>query len=149
MSCMTLAVMRRSVALLAALALAAGCSKSQSGSPTTGEPAGELSGNIRIDGSSTVFPISEAVAEAFGDEQPQVRVPVSQNGTSAGMGKFLLKENDICDASRPIKEEEKKRAREANIEYAEFTIAFDGLAVVVNPENTWCDSITVGELKTM
>jgi phosphate transport system substrate-binding protein len=118
----------------ALVGLATGCSDSR---------------NIRIDGSSTVFPISEAVAEAFADVQPNVRVPVSQNGTSAGMGKFLLGENDICDASRPIKEEEKKRAAEAGIEYVEFTVAFDGLAVLVNPQNDWCDSITVGELKAI
>jgi phosphate transport system substrate-binding protein len=135
---------RRIAPLLAVLATAPGCS--QSPSPAGGGDKA-LSGNIRIDGSSTVFPISEAVAEAFGDEQPDVRVPVSQNGTSAGMGKFLLKENDICDASRPIKDEEKQRAKDAGIEYVEFIVAYDGLAVVVNPENDWCDSITVEELK--
>ena len=123
-------------ALLSVTVLTAGCSRSPSG-------------NIRIDGSSTVFPISEAMAEAFGDVEPDVRIPVSQNGTSAGMGKFLLKENDICDASRPIKEEEKQRAKEAGINFVEFTVAFDGLAVVVNPQNDWCNSITVDELKTM
>jgi phosphate transport system substrate-binding protein len=135
---------RRIAPLVALLAFAIGCSKPTSPSGT-GEKA--LSGNIRIDGSSTVFPISEAVAEAFGDEEPDVRVPVSQNGTSAGMGKFLLKENDICDASRPIKDEEKQRAKEAGIDYVEFIVAYDGLAVVVNPENDWCDSVTVEELK--
>jgi phosphate transport system substrate-binding protein len=130
------------------LLLAAGCSSSTPG--TDGDDAGSvLSGNIRVDGSSTVFPISEAVAETFGEEQPDVRVSVSQNGTSAGMGKFLLKENDICNASRPISDDEKQRAKDADIEYVELTVAYDGLAVVVNPENTWCDSITVEELKTM
>lgn len=135
---------RRLASLAAVLASTFGCSQ-----PTSPSGAGEaaLSGNIRIDGSSTVFPISEAVAEAFGDEQPDVRVPVSQNGTSAGMGKFLLQENDICDASRPIKDEEKQRAKDAGIEYVEFIVAYDGLAIVVNPENDWCDSITVEELK--
>jgi phosphate transport system substrate-binding protein len=129
--------LRRS-ALLASWFVLAGCSKSDS-----------LSGNIRVDGSSTVFPISEAIAEAFGEVEPSIRVPVSQNGTSAGMGKFLAKENDLCNASRPIKDEEKQKAQEAGIEYVEFTVAFDGLAVVVNPENTWCDAITVDELKAM
>jgi phosphate transport system substrate-binding protein len=135
---------RRIAPLAAVLAITVGCSK-----PTSPSGAGDaaLSGNIRIDGSSTVFPISEAVAEAFGDEQPEVRVPVSQNGTSAGMGKFLLQENDICDASRPIKDVEKQRAKDAGIEYVEFIVAYDGLAIVVNPENDWCDSITVEELK--
>jgi phosphate transport system substrate-binding protein len=127
--------MQLTAMLASALVVVAGCSKS--------------GGNIRIDGSSTVFPISEAVAEAFGEVESDVRVPVSQNGTSAGMGKFLLKENDICNASRPIKDEEKQRAEDAGIDYVEFTVAFDGLAIVVNPENDWCDSITVGELKAM
>jgi phosphate transport system substrate-binding protein len=142
------ALSRRTLLVLFALPIVVGCSSSTpSGGGGDDEPA--LSGNVRVDGSSTVFPISEAVAETFGEEQPEVRVSVSQNGTSAGMGKFLLKENDICNASRPISDDEKQRAKDAGIEYVELTVAYDGLAVVVNPENTWCDSITVEELKTM
>ena len=104
---------------------------------------------IRIDGSSTVFPISQAAAELFGDLQPGVRVSVTQSGTSAGMGKFLLGEVDICDASRPIKESEIADATAAGVEFVEFTVGQDGLAVVANPQNDWCDSLTVEQLKAI
>jgi phosphate transport system substrate-binding protein len=139
---------RRLAGAAALMLLVAGCSGPTSSSSTEGAGAA-LSGNVRIDGSSTVFPISQAIAEAFGEEHPDVRVPVSQNGTSAGMGKFLKKENDICDASRAITDAEKQIAKDAGIEYIELTVAYDGLAIVVNPQNTWCDAITVGELKAM
>lgn len=149
---MIFATFRRPQRLAAATALAAltiGCSTQSPATNSSSSTPSSLSGTVRIDGSSTVFPISEAVAEAFGEDFPDVRVSVSQNGTSAGMSKFLLKENDICDASRPIKDEEKQKAKDAGIEYLELTVAYDGLAVVVNPQNDWCNSITLSELKAM
>jgi phosphate transport system substrate-binding protein len=104
---------------------------------------------IRIDGSSTVYPITEAVAEEFKNTQPGVRVTVGLSGTSGGMKKFVVGEIDICDASRPIKETEIAACKEHNIEYLELQVAFDGLSVVVNPENDWVDCITVAQLKEL
>ena len=106
----------------------------------------KLSGEIRVDGSSTVFPITEAVAEEFLAIHPDVRVPVGVSGTGGGFKKFIAKETDISDASRPIKDEEAQSAAEAGVEYIELTVAFDGLSVLVNPENTWVDHLTVEEL---
>lgn len=120
-----------------------GCGSSQEeGSETeTG-----LSGEIRIDGSSTVFPITEAVAEEFITENPDVKVPVGVSGTGGGFEKFIAQETDISDASRPIKDEEAEAAKAAGVEYVELKVAFDGLSVLVNPENTWVDYLTVEEL---
>jgi phosphate transport system substrate-binding protein len=117
--------------LCAGLVFASGCSRS----------------SIKADGSSTVFPITQAVAEKFRDERPGVRVAVGRSGTGGGFKKFSHGEIDICDASRPITDVEKKACEEAHIEYVELRIAYDGLAVVVNPKNTWCDCLTVAELK--
>lgn len=111
------------------------------------ETADDLSGEIRIDGSSTVFPITEAVAEEFNAVQPNVKIPVGVSGTGGGFTKFIAKETDISDASRPIKDEEATSAQEAGVEYVELKVAFDGLSVLVNPENTWVDYLTVEELQ--
>jgi phosphate transport system substrate-binding protein len=109
--------------------------------------AGALSGTVRIDGSSTVFPITEAAAEDFGAIEAKVRVTAGVSGTGGGFKKLVKNEIDICDASRPIKPEEIAAAKEAKISYIELPIAFDGLSVVVNPKNDWVDSLTVAELK--
>lgn len=115
---------------------------------TTG--CGKPSGSVRIDGSSTVFPISMAAAEEFRKKQPNVKVPVSYSGTGGGMKMFAAGEIDICDASRAIKDSEKKACEKAGVEFIELTVAFDGLAVVVNKsENDWCECISVEELKTI
>ena len=105
-----------------------------------------LSGKVRLDGSSTVFPISEAVAEEFGAVEPGVRVTVGVSGTGGGFKKFIAGEIHINDASRSIKESEIERALAANINFIELPVAFDGLSVVVNPENDWVDYLTVEEL---
>ena len=147
-----------SMQLLAAWALSVvclfGCGKSTTtgtaGAGSGAQAAGEqLSGAIRIDGSSTVYPISSAAAEIFGDNHPNMRISVSLSGTSAGMGKFLLEEIDICDASRPIKDKERTSAKEKGIEFIEFIVGQDGLVVVANPGNDWCDMMTVEQLKTI
>jgi phosphate transport system substrate-binding protein len=104
---------------------------------------------IRIDGSSTVAPISEAIAEEFQKANPQVRPTVGTSGTGGGFQKFCAGETDISDASRPIKATEIEACAKAGIEYIELPVAYDGLAVVVNPRNTWASSMTVGELKTL
>lgn len=106
-----------------------------------------MKGRITIDGSSTVYPITEAVAEEFLVEQRGVKITVGVSGTGGGFKKFGRGEIDINDASRPIKEQEAVAAREMNIDYVELTVAFDGLAVLVNKENTWVNDITVEELK--
>ena len=104
-------------------------------------------GSIKIDGSSTVYPITEAVAEEFKAAAPRVRVTVGISGTGGGFKKFCRGEIDVANASRPISESEMKAAKEAGIEYVELPICFDALTVVVNPTNTWCDTITVEELR--
>ena len=104
---------------------------------------------IQLDGSSTVFPISEAVAEEFQKTNPSIRVTVGISGTGGGFQKFCRGETDISDASRPIRPTEIETCQKAGIEYIELPIAYDGLAVVVNPKNTWASSITVPELKTL
>ncbi len=115
----------------------------KTGTASTGE---KLSGKIVIDGSSTVYPITMAVAEEFKNEQPDVEVSVAMSGTGGGMKKFTVGEIDICDASRTIKQEEIDKAKANGIEYVEIEVAYDGISVVVNKDNTWADSITVEEL---
>ncbi|MDW2799232.1 PstS family phosphate ABC transporter substrate-binding protein [Clostridium boliviensis] len=123
-----------------------GCGQQQSAQQESGT-AGKLSGEIRIDGSSTVFPITEAVVEEFNKSEPDVKIPVGISGTGGGFKKFVTKETDISNASRPIKDEEAKKAKDAGVDYIELKVAYDGLSVLVNPENTWVDSLTVEELK--
>lgn len=116
----------------------------------SGEESGQtLSGEVKIDGSSTVFPITEAVAEEFRSEAPNVRVTVGVSGTGGGFQKFLRGETDINDASREIKPTEIEEAEQSGVDYVRLSVAYDGLAVVVNPENDWVDYFTVEELNTI
>ncbi|MBI5833828.1 MAG: PstS family phosphate ABC transporter substrate-binding protein [Armatimonadetes bacterium] len=112
-------------------------------------PVSDLKGEIKIDGSSTVFPISQAVAEEFGKANPGVKVAVGTSGTGGGMKKFTAAEIDICDASRAIKDKEAAGAAEKKIEFVELPIAFDGIAIVINKDNSYVDKLTVAELKKM
>jgi phosphate transport system substrate-binding protein len=105
-----------------------------------------LAGTIEIDGSSTVFPITMAVAEEFQKIHPDIRVNVAVSGTGGGFKRFQVGETDINDASRPIKSSEAEECANNGVEYIEFTIAIDGLAVIVNPQNNWVDYLTVEEL---
>lgn len=126
---------------------------------TTGNAGGEvmepanaselkgLSGLIIIDGSSTVYPVTAAAAEEFNQYAPNVRVPVGISGTGGGFKKFCAGETDIQDASRPISTSEVETCTGSKIEFIELPVAFDGLAVVVNPKNDWVDYLTVDELK--
>lgn len=107
----------------------------------------EITGWIKIDGSSTVYPVTEAVAEEFQKQNPKAKVTVGISGTGGGFKKFVAGETDISNASRPILEVEMKKAKENKIEFIELPVAFDGLSVVVHPENDWCDALTVQELK--
>src|SRR5688572_3576989 len=105
---------------------------------------------ITVDGSSTVFPISEAVAEEFGKAHQDARTPtVGISGTGGGFQKFCRGETDISNASRPITPAEIEACQKAGVEYIELPIAYDGLAIVVNPKNTWATATTVDELKTL
>lgn len=133
-------------------ALLAGCGgDNQSSKSTTGGAASKLKGEVKIDGSSTVAPISQAAAEMFRAEQPEVDVHVGISGTGGGFKKFLDKDaklrTDINDASRPIKPAEMETAKSLGVEYVEIPIALDGLSVVVNKNNNFCDHLTVAELK--
>jgi phosphate transport system substrate-binding protein len=111
-----------------------------------GSTSQPLTGTIEIDGSSTVFPITQAVAEEFQKVHADVRVNVGVSGTGGGFKRFTVGETDISDASRPIKDSEAQDAADNGIEYVEFQVAIDGLSVVVNKENTWVDYMTVEEL---
>lgn len=102
---------------------------------------------ITIDGSSTVFPVTEAIAEEYRSVEPNVDITIGVSGTGGGFQKFGRGEINIANASRPIKEEEKKIAESNGIDFVELEVAYDGLAVVVNPENDWLDCITIEELK--
>ena len=113
------------------------------------ETASSETGTINIDGSSTVYPITEAVAEEFKKVQPNVKVSVALSGTGGGFKKFGRGEIDINDASRPIKNAEDSLAKANQISHVDLTIAYDGMAVVVNPKNTWCKDMTVSELKML
>jgi len=105
---------------------------------------------VKVDGSSTVFPITEAVAEDFQKAKKNlVKVTVGISGTGGGFKKFCRGETDVSDASRPILKKEMEDCRAAGVEYIELPVAFDALTVVINPKNTFLRSITVDELKKM
>jgi phosphate transport system substrate-binding protein len=152
-------MVRRTLLLGCLAALFCGCGGDQAagpagpaGSSTSGAASsagGDLKGTIQIDGSSTVYPITEAVAEDFRTSSPDVKITVGISGTGGGFKKFGRGETDISDASRPIKKSEAQTAAQSNIEYIELPIAYDALSVVVNPKNSWAQSITVAELKKM
>jgi phosphate transport system substrate-binding protein len=120
------------------------------GTTATAATGGErLSGRIEADGSSTVGPFTTAAAERFGGVQPDVQVTVGISGTGGGFERFCAGETDLSNASRAIKDEEIAACEAAGIEYLEFRMVNDGLAVVVNNENDWVDCLTVDQLNTM
>ncbi len=112
-----------------------------------GDSGNSLTGTVNIDGSSTVYPITEAVAEEFKKIYPDVKIAVALSGTGGGFKKFVRGETDINDASRTISRYEDSIAKANGIEYIELEVAYDGLTVLVNPKNTWCNEIKVSELK--
>jgi phosphate transport system substrate-binding protein len=134
---------KQTSAALAAVALVlAGCGGERAGTD------GELSGSIEIDGSSTVYPISQAVAEEFMIESGgDVRVTVGVSGTGGGFRRFCAGETEISNASRAIKDDERALCEQAGVDPLELQVAIDGLAVVVNPENTMVQCLTVDELR--
>lgn len=132
--------MRKMISLVIAIMLIAGFFVQQAFAATK---------LIKVDGSSTVFPITEAVAEEFQKQYPGIKVMVGISGTGGGFKRFGRGETDISDASRPIKPSEADLSKENGITYIELPVAYDGLAVMVNPQNTWVDHLTVKELKKM
>lgn len=123
------------------------CGGGQEEAPST--TGSELAGDILVDGSSTVYPITEAMAEEFGLQHRNVRVTVGISGTGGGFKKFCNGEIDISNASRPIKPSEVEMCAQNGVEYIELPVAYDGLAVMVNPENDWAECMTVEELRTI
>ena len=143
-----------SIIAVAGLALIGyGCSKAPGGSPsTTGSTTGEstastLSGEIKIDGSTTVYPIVSILSEDFQAENSGVKMTVNKSGTGSGFKKFIGGEVDIATASRAIKDDEAKSLVEKQIEYIEIPIAYDGVSIIVNPTNDWAKDLTTDELK--
>lgn len=108
---------------------------------------GTVKGAVKVDGSSTVAPISMAVAEEFKKVEPGVDVAVGISGTGGGFKKAVAGEIDIADASRPINKDELEKANSNGIEFIEIPIAFDGLSFVINPKNDWAKDITLDEIK--
>jgi len=108
-----------------------------------------LTGEVAIDGSGTVFPVSEAVAEEFLKVEPKVRVTVGESGTGGGFKKFGTGVTDVSAASRDIKGKEIELCKENGIEYLQLTVALDGITVVVNKENSWARTMTTEELKKL
>lgn len=137
----------KKLVIIMSLALVIGACGNKKEQKDGGNEAVKLEGTISIDGSSTVFPITEAVAEEFRTVQPNVKVTIGVSGTGGGFQKFSRGETNISNASRPIKDKEMAACAENNITYLELEVAYDGLAVLINPENTWVDSFTVEELK--
>ena len=135
-----------SLAAATALAVFAGACSSPTPTPA---PASRLSGTIEIDGSSTVFPISQAVAEEFRRGQPDVQVNVGVSGTGGGFQRFARGETDISDASRHIKDSEREAAVANGVEFIEMRVGTDGLSVIVHPDNDFVDCLTVEELNSI
>jgi len=119
------------------------------GSASCGDRASdaEVEGRVHVDGSSTVYPITEAIVEEFQAAYPRVRVAVGVSGTGGGFKKFCAGEAEIADASRRMKVSELERCRAHGVDPLEFRIALDGLSVVVNPANDWAACLTVEELQ--
>jgi phosphate transport system substrate-binding protein len=130
------------LAALLAPPLLFGCGGGDQGADETA-----LSGAIELDGSSTVYPITEALAEEFQRMHPRTRVTVGISGTGGGFKRFCAGEIDIADASRPIKDEERALCAENGVAFHEIRIAWDGLSVVTNPANDFVQCLTVDELK--
>ncbi|MBM3970746.1 MAG: PstS family phosphate ABC transporter substrate-binding protein [Planctomycetes bacterium] len=164
------ALLRRTFLMSSLLALSVGCSveskPSTSGTPSlsgngksatneTGgasaaaDPADKLNGEVVADGSSTVYPITQAVAEEFMKVHKDVKVSVGIAGTGGGFKRFVVGDTDINDASRPISEKEIAECQKNGIEYLELKVAIDGLSVVVHPDNTWCRALTIPQLKSL
>jgi phosphate transport system substrate-binding protein len=143
----------RPAVLLAAVALLPGCSIKVAGPDNAGtskdSTSNELSGRILIDGSSTVYPITQAMSEVFGQKHHKVQIPVGSGGTSSGVKKLIQGEIDIAGASRPITDKEAESLKDKGVEALELEVALDGLSVVVSKGNDWCTALTVKQLNSI
>jgi len=140
------------VALGAALATSGVATLAQDATPipyTPGTDLGSLSGSIEADGSSTVGPITQAVAEEFAAQASGVQVNVGISGTGGGFERFCNGETDVQDASRPIKDDEAANCAASGVDYYEFEVAYDGITIVVNPENDFIECLTVQQLNQL
>ncbi|WP_175991029.1 PstS family phosphate ABC transporter substrate-binding protein [Bacillus sp. Marseille-Q1617] len=127
-------------------ALLLGACGAGGGAESNGE---QLSGTVKVDGSSTVAPIAEAINEEYAGVQPDVKVSIGVSGSGGGFEKFIAGETDLSNASRPIKDEEKSSLEEAGIDFTEFKVANDGLSVVVNKDNDWVEEMTMEDLRKL
>ena len=115
--------------------------------PQSGSQLASLKGEIRVDGSSTVYPITEAVAEDFSKAAKGVRTTVGVSGTGGGFKRFCKGETDISDASRPITKSEAETCKGANIEFVELPVAYDGLCIAISKQNTWATKLTLDQIR--
>jgi phosphate transport system substrate-binding protein len=132
------------MALSACVAALPGCTGGDGGDTT---PPGGVLGKVVVDGSSTVAPITTAAAEAFRQQDRSIEVVVGISGTGGGFKRFTQDETDISDASRPIKPAEFASCKQHGVSFLELPVAYDGLTVVVHPQNDWCNELTVAELQ--
>ena len=138
------------MSLVSVAGMFAACGGSEEGKDSgTGKESASLSGEIKVDGSSTVAPITEAMAEEFNVENRDVKIPVGVSGTGGGFKRFVVGETDIQDASRTIKDSEIEKATANNVTYTDLTVAYDGVTVAVSKENDFVDTLTVEELKKL
>lgn len=135
----TRSILIASTAVVASIGLAACGGQSSSGDST--------SGSVRVDGSSTVAPLTSAAAELFKQDAPNINVTVATSGTGGGFEKFCRGETDMNDASRPIKDEEIATCKQNGVEYTQLSVANDAISVVVNKDNTWAKCLTTEQLK--
>lgn len=134
-------------AMIGSALLLGACGNGEAGANRT--ESASLSGTVSGDGSSTVAPITEALVEEYAAVQPDVKVTAGVSGTGGGFEKFIAGETDFSNASRPIKEEEAAKLKEAGIDYTELEVAYDGLSIVVNSENDWAKDLSVEDLKKL
>ncbi|NJO43889.1 MAG: PstS family phosphate ABC transporter substrate-binding protein [Cyanobacteria bacterium RU_5_0] len=139
-----------SLSLVVVASLLSACSKPTQPTSTTSNQLPAITNEIvEIDGSSTVYPITEAVVNEFKQTQPDIQVQSAFSGTGGGFEKFCAGQTDINGASRPISTQEIETCRNAGVRYIELPIAFDALTIVVHPQNSWAQDITVEELKKL
>jgi phosphate transport system substrate-binding protein len=138
--------MKRMATWVCATALLVACGGS---APAAEVPTAGLAGDVLIDGSSTVFPITAAAAEEFSMMNPDVRASVGVSGTGGGFKKFCAGETDISNASRPIKQSEIDSCAKNGVEFIELPVAYDGLSVIVSPSNDFVQCLTIAELQTI
>ena len=138
--------MKNGFILLSSLFITAACG---GGGESTEADGTTLTGSIKIDGSSTVYPITEAAAEEFSAKERDVRVTIGVSGTGGGFKKFCAGEIDVTGASRYIKDSEKALCAESGVEFIELPVAYDGISVVVHPSADFVDHLTVAELNTV